>query len=48
MTQMRVSCESKLGILPSVDKQLLIKLMTEKVRADPNAWTTFFQQMTEI
>ncbi|GIB71988.1 hypothetical protein VCSRO19_0576 [Vibrio cholerae] len=44
MTQMRVGCESKLGILPSVDKQLLIKLMTERSELTQMRGRLFFNK----
>ncbi len=48
MTQLHGMNESKVGIYPSVDKQLLIILMAIEVRVDPNALATFFEQLIEI
>ncbi|EGU19303.1 hypothetical protein SX4_3056 [Vibrio mimicus SX-4] len=48
MTQLHTLDVSKLGILTSVDKQLLIILMAREVRVDPNTQMTFFEQLIEI
>ncbi|AMG02107.1 hypothetical protein AL543_03530 [Vibrio mimicus] len=48
MTQLHTLGVSKLGILISVDKQLLIILMAREVRVDPNTQMTFFEQLIEI